>query len=558
MRPSRNVLIGFGFVMILLLGWFALRFSQFFRMHQSFEPAAGGVYTETTVGELRNLNPLASKPTPLDQVVHKLLFRGLLEYNPETGQIEDALADYRVSEDGTKYTITLKSTAAFSNGDSVTTDDVIFTYSSVIAHPDFENAQLRELMEYTTITALDDKTLTFEIPEPYFYFPSALTVPVLHAQSFTGAFIEEITDPDYPSNRAPTGTGPFMLSSIIPSDSGTIRLFFKKNPHYYEKAPYIEQAVFTIFPDYHFFEKNPEWSTAFSWLPPSELKVFNARMHEQYIERSYVLPRWTGVFFQLDQPNMARNALRQALALSVPKKDLIEDGWGTIESPFFFDGVIGKGGYDPAGARALLRDGGIRYDSETKLRKVGEEPLQLRFLTSREPAVYAHMGQKLATHWRTELDIDVQFQALPQDEFLQALEAREYDVLLYGQNFGSNFDTLGVWHSEKSGDLNLSNLTNNGIDLLIYDIQRKGAQEDIFELSKRIDNLLPAVPIATPTYAALIAAELKGLPIQLKKPRTHADRFWGMHNWYFEERAVWNEAVRGKVLRSFFAWQREK
>ncbi len=542
----------------LLWGW-----RQFFIAHARFVPAPGGILTESLVGHLSNLNPLASRTSLLDRDLHQLLFEGLLRYNPVTGQIEDALADFHISEDGKTYTLTLKKTAFFQNGDRVTVDDVLFTFETVIQDQNFENTVLRDGFEYISFDIVDERTLDFRLPERNVFFPSLLTTPILPKKAFKEALIEEITDPDYPFNKHPIGAGPFRLRNIVPNKDGSVRVFLVRNEHYYGGAPYIDQMVFYVYPSFAHMKVAPTWTTLYSHIPWLEMGDFEEQFYGSYERREYILPRFLGLFFQLDRPMMGKyKALRQALSLSIDKDKLLdkERGWNRLDSFFFFEGVESWHVTDEIKARSTLKFGGLPYNYNLEKRTEGikGDPVQLKFVTSTAPPVYSRIAQSLVRTWEESLDIEIELEILDPPEFQDVLKTRDYDLVLFGQNFSQNFDSLSTWHSSHSKGLNLSNLTNGEVDFLISEVRFSGGQTDLFALNEKLEEIVPGVVLATSENSLLVSRELKGFTSTFGKVRSHAERFFGVEKWHFYTQRDWDWPNNKNKFVGFFRWILEK
>jgi len=95
---SRFYTIG-GILVFLFLLVFFWAWHNFFLASSKFIPDDGGIFTESTIGTIKNLNPLANDATLFDRDLQKLIFSGLLRYNPVSAQIEGALADFRISQE---------------------------------------------------------------------------------------------------------------------------------------------------------------------------------------------------------------------------------------------------------------------------------------------------------------------------------------------------------------------------------------------------------------------------------------------------------------------------
>lgn len=529
---------------------------KFFIAHSQWVPASGGIFTESTIGSLNNFNPLAPDTTLLDRDLHSLIFAGLLRHNPLTGQIEDNLATFRVSENRKEYHVTLKSSARFSNGDQVTIDDILFTFEKVIQNPNFSNTVLRDAFEYIGIDVVDEQTVKFILPEPNIYFPGLLTTPILHAKSFTGTLIEEITDPNFPANKHPIGAGPYVLNNIVPENDGLFRVFLGKNKYFFRGKALIPQIVFYVYSSIEQLEIEHIWTTMFSHISARNIETFEPTLFGEYTRREYVLPRFVSAFFNLDRPSAKNTYLRQALQMAVDKDRILarETGWNRIDSIFFFEGVEDWQEPNYADARQLLRDHGYRIPQNEEVRFFDKKPVSLRVITSVAPPVYSRFAQNIIRTWRTELQIDAQLDVLNPAEFQKALKTRDYDIVLFGQNFSGNLDSLSTWHSSQSKELNLSNLTNQEVDFLIDEIRFSDSRSDLFSLNQKLSEIVPVIVLATPQYNLLVDHNLLGFSKNFGKIRRHAERFSEINKWHFMKKRAWDWPEDESKTTGFLKW----
>ncbi len=529
---------------------------RFFVTHSKWVPAPGGIFTESTIGTLNNFNPLAPNTTLLDRDLHYLIFAGLLRHNPLTGQIEDNLATFQISDTRKEYFVTLKNTAQFSNGDLVTIDDVLFTFEKVIQNPNFSNTVLHDAFEYIGIDVVDEKTIKFILPEPNIYFPGLLTTPILHAKSFENALIEEITDPGFPANKNPIGAGPYVLNNIVPENNGLFRVFLARNKYFFRGEPLIPQLVFYAYPSVAHLELEHVWSTMFSHMETRDVEVFEPTLFDEYIRREYLLPRFVSVFFNLDSPSMQHQPLREALETAVDRDRILarEIGWTRIDSIFFFEGVEDWHTPGFADARQILRDNGYPLVQGSEVRQFQKKPVSLRMITSVSPPVYSRFAQNIVRTWQTELQIDIKLDVLEPNEFQKALKTRNYDMVLFGQNFSENFDSLSTWHSSQSGEMNLSNLTHSEVDFLINEVRFSDSRSDLFSLNQALNEIIPVIVLATPQYNLLVDHNLLGFSKNFGKIREHAERFAEIHQWHFSKERAWDWPEDESKFIGFFRW----
>ncbi len=546
---------------MFMIGIFILE-KKFFLAHSHIVPDKGGIYTESTIGTVKNLNPLALDSSLFDRDLQHLIFEGLLRYNSLTGKIEDGLGKLTVKNPKT-YDVTIKENAQFQDGSKVTVDDVLFTFGSVIQNPNFKNQILSQKFEYVSFQVLDDKTIEFSLPEPNSFFPSLLTTPILPQKYFKKAFIEEITDSNYPFNKNPIGTGPYRLKNLVPNLDGSFRVFLEKNKYYYRGVPKIDQIVFYVYPNMDQLNEEKDSRTIFSNLVPEWESKFEAKLNQQYPQKyekkEFFLPRFVGVFFNLDS-NFGKNiALRKAMNLALDKKEILakENGWQEMNSFFFFEGVDNPS-MPPRYTEAvnLLKNSNFSYNENKKIMQFDGQPVILNMITSIAPPIYSRFAQSMVRRWEDELKIKINLQILSSDEFGKALEKRDYDIVLFGENFAKNFDTFSLWHSSESGKYNLSNLTNKDVDFSIEEIKNTGIRSEITELNKSLNEITPGIPIATPKNVLFVDKKLKNFDETFggNKLRAHDQRFDGIEQWYFFEKRGWDYPAGQSKFLGFFKW----
>lgn len=561
-------------VLFFVLGGFCIilwsQYQNFFNQHSVLTPDSGGIYTETLVGSSKNLSPFALDGSLIDEDLQALIHEGLLSFDPLSGQIRDGLGTMHISEDKKTYEITLKRDVFFQDGEPVTIDDVLYTYEQLIQNPGLKNRFLRDSFEYISIDRVDEYSISFTLPEQNVFFPFLLTEPILPKAYLQGILIEEITDPELPYNKNPIGAGPFQLSSIINADDGSSRIFLKRNEKYHRGRPNLEQIVLYTYPNRESIEADNQWTTLYSHIPTRELPIFMKNGFNAFAEKStspmnnykevtYLLPRFTGVFFNLDRNISGNLYFRQALRLALDK-DLVlkkENDWLRIDSPFFFSALEEWHSQNSSKANQILRDAGFPYNSEAKTRTngTGGDPLEIRMITSTDPPVYSRFAQNIVQMWREELDLKIKLDILEPQLFQETLQNRDYDMVLFGMNNSENYEGLSGWHSTQTNQFNLANLTNQKVDFLISEIRFSGSKTDLAALSARIDQLIPVITIATPEYKLLYDQRtLKGFEDNLGKIWSHSQRYSNINEWYFNQKDDWNWPEGKSKIWGFVKW----
>jgi len=101
----------------------------------------GGGDAEEKVVTLRNTafmttcDPMATTNTH-DYTVHENIYEGLYDLNEATGGYDLRLAEkIEANDDATEYIVTLKQGVKFHNGETMTADDVVFSYDYALSQP---------------------------------------------------------------------------------------------------------------------------------------------------------------------------------------------------------------------------------------------------------------------------------------------------------------------------------------------------------------------------------------------------------------------------------------
>ena len=169
------------------------------------------------------------------------IFDQLTEILPGSNEVQPGLAtSWKASKDGLTYTFELRD-AKFSNGDPVTSEDVVFSMRRVLNPKiDANFAPLFAFIE--SVEAPDPKTVVFNLNEPRPALPAFLSfnVPsVVPKDYFREVGAEEFA-------QRPVGSGAFQLESFSRGDS----LVLERNPHYWrEGLPYLDRVTMRYVPD---------------------------------------------------------------------------------------------------------------------------------------------------------------------------------------------------------------------------------------------------------------------------------------------------------------------
>ena len=196
-------------------------------------------------------NPRDYDPATTFSSGDKLIFSGLVSFDPKLNLTPDLAEKWDVNADGTVYTFHLRTNAKFHNGRAVTARDVIYSWERAASPALASDTVLtylgdivgvREMLagradHISGLTAPDEYTLQVTIDAPKPYFLLKLTYPT--------AFVldRENVESGEEWYRKPNGTGPFKLREWRRFEV----MVYEANTDFYLGAPSIPYIVIQLY-----------------------------------------------------------------------------------------------------------------------------------------------------------------------------------------------------------------------------------------------------------------------------------------------------------------------
>jgi len=149
----------------------------------------------------------------------------LLKYDKDFNIENNAATDYKVSEDGLKWTVRLRDSIKFSDGKPLTAGDVVFTFNTAK-----NSASVIDLTNLEKVEKIDRLKVQFTLKKRNSTF-------IFHLISL-GIVPQHAYDASY--NENPVGSGPYKM---VQWDKGQ-QLILEANPYYFGKKPYFKRLTF--------------------------------------------------------------------------------------------------------------------------------------------------------------------------------------------------------------------------------------------------------------------------------------------------------------------------
>jgi ABC-type transport system substrate-binding protein len=172
-REKKIIFIAFFASILTAVSWFGFELAT----HLKFVPKDGGTYSEALIGQPKYVNPLFSSINDVDSDLTKLVYAGLFNYDKNQKLAPELAEKYTISPDKKIYTISLKDSLRWSDGEPITADDVMYTFEMIQNQE--TGSPLYISFQGIQIEKIDNKTIRFTLKEPFAPFLHSLTVGIL-------------------------------------------------------------------------------------------------------------------------------------------------------------------------------------------------------------------------------------------------------------------------------------------------------------------------------------------------------------------------------------------
>lgn len=547
-REVRRRISLWALVVGVVIGAAGLQFLWYQNDYTTKTQAEQGTYAEAVQGPVDTLNPIFAKSSA-EEAVSELLFSRLLKYD-QTGSLQYDLVDsMKVSDDRKTYTFTIRPDARWHDGLYVRARDVVFTVSLL------KDPATRSTLQGwgdIKVAAVDDRTVSFELPAAFAAFPHALRfLPILPEHKLRD--VEPINLRESSFSREPVGSGPFSLRLLqdIDPTSGRKVVHMAHNESYYAGDPKIDRIQLHVYKDQDAIKRALVTSEVNAASDLSVIAAADVNTERYIIENR---PVNSGVYALLNtkSPVLSDAKVRRALQLGTDTAKIrqsISDKLPALHLPFV-NGQL-KGDSVPAAptpnvaeAAKLLEEAGWVLKDGTRVDKDGRS-LALSVVTTKNPD-YEKALEGIASQWRA-LGVSVTTQIIDPSDASQnvaqeILQPRRYDVLLHQLSIGSDPDVYGYWHStQASAGSNFSNYSNPISDEALEsarvrdDAQLRNAKYLAFSRQWLQD--VPAIGIYQATAQYVHTRSIYAIPADytLISP---IDRYGSVRYWAVGERSV--------------------
>lgn len=418
--------------------------------------------------------------------------------------------DWESSDDGTEWTFTLHEDIAWQDGEPLTADDVAFSFDYYTEGAAADTGRGGSLEVVDDVVAEDDRTVTFQLPEPYAAFESDVAGSMMILPEHIWS---DVDDPQqYLEDDAFVGSGPYEL---VEYDEAAGNYLFEANDDFFLGEPHVQRVEFVSVEDELLALERGELDVAEiarEPLPDEQYDAFDAQFG-----RVDGFADWNlALHFNLDEGFPYDEVdFRHAVAYAVDQQDMVDrlvfgrglpgsSGGLAPEHPFN-PGDLPSYDHDPEQARELLDGLDITDSNDDGTRELPDgEPFEIELLASSR---YTADGPELVAEYLGDVGIDVQPNIVDRSSADEAATEGNYTMSAIGYGgLMSDPDTLRQrYHSEAPprGHSTVHGYANDEVDRLaeaqLTATDPDERREIVADLQHEIAEDLPVLSLYVPT-----------------------------------------------------------
>ncbi|RBP44159.1 ABC transporter substrate-binding protein [Garciella nitratireducens] len=359
--------------------------------------------------------------------------------------IKDLASDYQVSQDGFTWTFTLRNDAYFTDGQKVTSEDVVFTFEEAK-----KSGSIVDLTNMKNVSMVNENTVKFTLVKPDSSF--------IYTVAATGIVPKHAYGQDY--GETPIGSGPFKLMQW---DKGQ-QIIMEANEDYYGKVPEIKKITIL------FMEEDAALAAAQAGqldVAMTSASLANQQIEGMHLEvvktidnRGLTLPylpdegRKTKDGYKIGNDVTSDIAIRRALSYGIDRKVLVDsalNGYGRSAyseadgMPWGNDQAMVE--YDIKKAEEILKKAGWIDQDHDGIREKNGKKAEFCLLYSAGDSIRQALANAVSLQ-AEKLGIKINVEGTSWD----VIDQRMYsEGVLMGWGAQSPIETYLLYHSDNMG-----------------------------------------------------------------------------------------------------------
>jgi oligopeptide transport system substrate-binding protein len=380
------------------------------------------------------------------------MFDGLLKLNDQLKVVPDIASLPDVSSDGLTYTFHMRKDATFSNGDKITSKDVLYSWNRSAADLNAYGSNLDHVVGYDKVsdpksgvtemsglTAPDDNTVVVKLKSPWSVFPTEVGFSAA-VQIISKKSVDQNKDNWWGTPGVEISSGPYVLTARVPGQS----LEFSAVPNYWgSPKPTVKKIKIDVVKDMSSaivkYDQGGYDSVGIggmnSDLPPDDvLRIKNDAQKSKDLRLIHKV-RTVWVAFDFTGPSQwtsltgPAHDVRLALSLAIDRNQMADlaCAHGLTCTPAT-GGLISKGlkayqgdGADPTAKFDLAKAKALLASADP----TGAITKDMVYVTDTNKAVYKNTAENLIAQWKQNLGITVTEQVVDHSPYIKLYDGHK-------------------------------------------------------------------------------------------------------------------------------------
>ncbi len=445
-----------------------------------------------------------------------ILYSGLKKKNA-MGIYENDIAEYVTKDSSEKniYNIKIKNNARFSNGENITTNDIIYSYS--LESDIVIDSSDRVKYEGMAFEKIDDKNMRIVFEKNFLEIDDIFTLGIVSKKDIE----TEKRDGLHLSSKSlqSVSSGPYKINTITKDASSVSDISLIKNNYYHSLSPYnkhIDLKIFKNLNELETYEKETDWS---------DMILGSQILLPGFKSVSYSTPKITALFFNPSKnPTFAKKEVRESIYRSINRS-----------------GLIDKLNLDAGQVYSLL--------SYTKNQEISTNTKDFSTTTLNITIPESKQNSLLSQEIKTELETYgyvVNIKNVSTEEILSnTIKNRDFEIFLYTIEIDSPAILYAFWHSSQRNapGLNITGYTSKTFDDNLENIKKSTSTENIMtyldNMEKEFFQEYPYIPLYSSNKNILLK-DKENLEINIPlKIYNQKDLGTDIINWYKDKEKIW-------------------
>ncbi len=471
------------------------------------------------IASLDSTNPIFSKNKNV-QDISKLIYEPLFSLTPDY-KLEPCLAKEWAKQNETTYIIQLKENIRWADGEKFTVDDVKFTIEKLKTVDSLYSPNVKNIVD---IEIIDDYTFKIILDKEVPFFEYNLIFPIMSNQFYM--------DKEFSSGIVPVGTGIFKYIDV----KSTHLTMVRNNNWWNDKEEPTLNKIFV-----NIYSSLGELYNSFKMGNLDLISTDNSNLEEYIGTIGYAKKEMKGRehdFLAMNTSNylLSRQEVRKAISYSLDKSNMVSsifnNKYYTSSFPLDYGNWLyqeknASSGFNPDQAKKILEENGWLLKNGVWQKVENYKTLSLTFNLAVKSSNYLQV--EVAKNIQTQLGkqgIRININQLSNDNYINAINNRNYDIILCGLNLSFSPD-LSTFFGEK----NIANYSNDEVTKILEEVKNTKDDNVLIERYKRLSEIyredIPYISLYNNKYTVAYSTGLVGNVT----PNWYND-FYNIHTWY--------------------------